>query len=76
MLGFRKKPKKVSLYDEEILKELDCTKSEMEEAFANFQNAVDPDLVDSFIYEENAAKMRYQFLMKQLKNKEMMEQEV
>jgi len=48
----------------------------MEEAFANFQNAVDPDLVDSYIYEENAAQMRYQFLMKQLKNKEMMEQEV
>jgi len=76
MFGFRKKTKKVSLYDEELLRELDCTKREMEEAFANFQNAVDPDLVDSYIYEENAAQMRYQFLMKQLKNKEMMEQEV
>lgn len=68
MFGFKKKPKKVSLYDEELLRELDCTKREMEEAFANFQDAVDPDLVDSYIYEENAAQMRYQFLMKQIKN--------
>ena len=68
MFGFKKKPKMVSLYDEELLRELDCTKREMEEAFANFQDAVDPDLVDSYIYEENAAQMRYQFLMKQIKN--------
>ena len=36
---------------------LDC-------AYSNFENVVDPDLIDSCIYEMNAVQNRYKFLLK------------
>jgi hypothetical protein len=39
----------------------------MEAAYSNFQNVVDPDLIDSCIYEMNAVQNRYKFLLKQAK---------
>lgn len=39
----------------------------MEAAYSNFQNVVDPDLIDSCIYELNAVHNRYKFLLKQVK---------
>ena len=39
----------------------------MDTAYANFQNVMDPDLIDCYIYESNAAQKRYHFLLKQLK---------
>lgn len=32
-----------------------------------FQNASDPDLIDSYIFQGNAARKRYSFLLKQAK---------
>lgn len=32
-----------------------------------FQNASDPDLIDSYIFQGNAARKRYNFLLKQAK---------
>ena len=47
--------------DEEIAR----ARRKMEDAYINFQNACDPDLIDSYIYEENAAWKQYRFLLRQ-----------
>lgn len=53
---------------QEILKhEIDKTKIALEIAYSNFENVVDPDLIDSYIYEVNAVQKRYKFLLKQIK---------
>ena len=59
----KKKPAKEDLLIDEINK----TKIALEAAYSNFENVVDPDLIDSCIYEMNAVQNRYKFLMKQAK---------
>jgi hypothetical protein len=67
MLFFsRKRPPK----DNYLLNEINKTKIAMEAAYSNFQNVVDPDLIDSCIYELNAVQNRYKFLLKQAKASE------
>ena len=54
--------------EEEILKdELLKTKLALESAYSNFESVIDPDLIDSSIYELNAVQKRYRFLLKQAK---------
>ncbi|SET28713.1 YaaL family protein [[Clostridium] polysaccharolyticum] len=43
------------------------TQLALETAYSNFDNAVDPELIDSFIYEVNAVQQRYQYLIQQIK---------
>ena len=50
-----------------LLQEIEKVKLEMETAYSNFQNVMDPDLIDCCIYESNAAQKQYHFLLKQLK---------
>lgn len=51
-----------------LTEEIACAKQQLENAYTNFQNASDPDLIDCYIYEGNAAWKRYCFLLKQAKN--------
>lgn len=51
---------------EQLLSDLKHTKTELDDAYTNFENAVDPDLVDSYIYEVNAVQKRYHFLLRQV----------
>lgn len=51
---------------EQLLSDLKLTKTALDDAYTNFENAVDPDLVDSYIYEVNAVQKRYHFLLKQV----------
>jgi len=61
---FRKKrPPK----ENHLIKEINQTKIALETAYSNFENVVDPDLIDSCIYQLNAIQNRYQFLLKQAK---------
>lgn len=54
--------------EETILKnELLKTKLALESAYSNFENVIDPDLIDCSIYELNAVQKRYKFLLKQAK---------
>lgn len=54
--------------EEEILKdELFKTKLALESAYSNFENVIDPDLIDCSIYELNAVQKRYKFLLQQAK---------
>lgn len=50
-----------------ILAEIAKTKLELETAYSNFENVVDPDLIDCSIYAVNAIQQRYKYLLKQLK---------
>ena len=53
--------------DEQLLEEIERVKVQMENAHYNFQNAMDPDLIDCYIFESNAAWKKYRFLLKQAK---------
>ena len=63
---FHKTPPK-DIMNEELLEEIERVKRQMENAHYNFQNAMDPDLIDSYIFESNAAWKKYRFLLKQVK---------
>ena len=39
-------------------------------AINHFEQVVDPTLIDCYIYELKAAQLRYQFLLKHIKNEE------
>ena len=50
-----------------LMDEIATARREIEDAYNNFQNAQDPDLIDSYIYRGNAAWLRYRFLLRQAK---------
>lgn len=64
---FQKIPPK-PLIDYQLLEEIQRVKSQMDNAYYNFQNAMDPDLIDCYIFEGNAAWKRYRFLLRQAKS--------
>lgn len=51
----------------DIAEEIAQARQEIEDAYNNFQNACDPDLIDCYIYRGNAAWKRYRFLLRQAK---------
>ena len=63
---FQKTPPKDTV-NEELLEEIQRVKMQMENAHYNFQNAMDPDLIDCYIFESNAAWKKYRFLLRQAK---------
>lgn len=63
---FRKTPQENTAYYE-LLDEIERVKTQMDNAYYNFQNAMDPDLIDCYIFESNAAWKRYRFLLRQAK---------
>lgn len=57
---------------EVLIKEINQTKLAMESANSNFDYALDPDLIDCYIYEVNSVHKRYKHLLdraKELENK-------
>lgn len=54
----------------QLVNELAATKSAMDLIYANFENVVDPDLIDCCIYEMNAVQKRYKFLLNRVKQME------
>lgn len=53
-----------------LLDDLNRTKNDLDFAYANFQNVVEPDLIDAYIYEVNAMQLKYKFLLRRLKQKQ------
>jgi len=51
-----------------LLDDLNRTKNDLDFAYANFQNVVEPDLIDAYIYEVNAMQLKYKFLLRRLIN--------
>ena len=54
-------------YNYDLQEEIERVKAQMDIAYSNFQNVVDPDLIDCYIFESNAAWKKYRFLLKQAK---------
>lgn len=48
-----------------LLEDIKKTQHALETAYAGFDNATDPDLIDCYIYEVNSALKRYRFLLNQ-----------
>ena len=66
-MGFFKKTSTETNDYLELLNEINRTKRQMEDAYSNFQTAMDPDLIDCYIFESNAACKKYHFLLKRAK---------
>lgn len=54
--------------DYELLEEIERVKTQIDIADHNFQNAMDPDLIDCYIFEGNAAWKKYRFLLRKAKS--------
>lgn len=66
----KKKTDNLLMAREELLNEIEEIKLLLETAHSNFDNACDPDLVDSCIYELNAIQYKYKYLLKQMRKME------
>lgn len=70
----KRAPKTQEVYDRdydlenlELRAEIDRTRSTIDTARNHFEQVVDPTLIDCYIYELNAAQLRYQFLLRRFK---------
>ena len=64
------KENKEKIYDDELLRDIAITKTALDAAYSNFENVVDPDLIDCYIHEVIAVQKRYKFLLKHAKEHE------
>lgn len=55
---------------DELVQELLTTQRELYSAYADFENVIDPDLIDSCIYQLKAAQLKYKFLLNRVKSEE------
>ena len=53
---------------EELKRQIEISKMAITSAQNQFEHVVDPTLIDCYIYELNAAQLRYQFLLRNLKS--------
>lgn len=53
-----------------IKNDLHQTAQDLQDAYNNLENVVDPDLIDCYIYELNSVQMRYKFLLATIKKME------
>ena len=50
-------------YRESLMMDIQKTRYELENAYAGFDYVTDPDLIDCYIYEQNAVMKRYKYLL-------------
>lgn len=50
-----------------LMNDLHQTAKDLNDAYNNLENVVDPDLIDCYIYELNSVQMRYKFLLASIK---------
>lgn len=70
MFGRNKEKEKHSKQYRDIIRDLALTKSALDTAYSNFENVVNPDLIDCYIYEVNSAQKRYKFLLELMREME------
>jgi len=70
----KRTPKTQEVYDQdydlknlELRAEIERIQSTIDAARNHFEQVVDPTLIDCYIYELNAAQLRYQFLLRRFK---------
>ena len=57
----------------ELRQQIEISKTAILSAQSQFEQVVDPALIDCYIYELKAAQLRYQFLLQRLKKWEVQE---
>ena len=62
-----RRAKTPSLENLELKAEIDRTRTKMDSVRNQFEQVVDPTLIDCYIYELNAVQLRYQFLLRRFK---------
>lgn len=65
-----KKTAVCTLERQHLRAEIEQTKTAIDAARNHFEQVVDPTLIDCYIYELNAAQLRYQFLLRRFKSQE------
>ena len=65
----KQKKDPASLAKAKLMQEIEDLQQALETANSNFENACDPDLIDSYIYEINALSFRYKYLLRQVQDK-------
>lgn len=50
-----------------LINDIQRTAQDLQDAYRNLENVIDPDLIDCYIYELNSVQMRYKFLLTSLK---------
>ena len=67
--GRRPQEEKAELtYEESLRFDLQLAVWELENAYAGFDYATEPDLIDCYIYQLNAAMKRYKYLLEKYEN--------
>lgn len=49
--------------DNSIVNDIEKAKNELYCAYSNFEHALEPDLIDCYIYQLQSAQLRYKFLL-------------
>ena len=70
MIRFFQKENAVDTRYALIKDDLHQTAKDLQDAYNNLENVVDPDLIDCYIYELNSVQMRYKFLLATIKKME------
>jgi len=68
--GLLKKHLVLSEEERNLRREIERSKTAIDAARNHFEQVVDPTLIDCYIYELNAAQLRYQFLLRRFKSRE------
>lgn len=63
-----KKKNPVLIYRNKLLEEINATQTTLECLYSQFENVLDPDLVDSCIYQLNAVNKKYRYLLRLIKD--------
>lgn len=70
MFGKNKEKKKQNKQYLEVVRDIALTKSALDTAYSNFENVINPDLIDCYIYEVNSVQKRYKFLLELVRQME------
>lgn len=65
-----KKRRIPSVEELHLRSEIERSKTAIDAARNHFEQVIDPTLIDCYIYELNAAQLRYQFLLRRMKSRE------
>lgn len=65
--ALRKKGGVMDRERQELLEGLDRTKVQLHQAYACFNRASDPDLIESYVFEINALQRRYSYLLRKVR---------
>ena len=63
---FGRKPEPIMAKQKMLQDEIERVKLEMETAYSNFEQVLDPDLIDCYIYEVNAVQKKCKYLLRQI----------